>query len=149
MKKLFLLIPAIATALLTGCATTPMESSAKNEEAKQFALPETGKSGLYIYRDDSIVGGALKKNIYVDDALIGESAPGVFFYKKVTAGAHKLSTESEFSENHLPITTESGKNYFFRQYIKMGAFVGGANLEQVSEEKGKEEVRKLKLAITH
>lgn len=148
MKKLFLL-SVISTMFLTGCATTPLESATKNDEAKQFNIPESGKSGLYIYRDNSIVGGALKKNIYIDGTMIGESAPGVFFYKKVNAGQHKLSTESEFSENHLPIDTESGKNYFFRQYIKMGAFVGGANLEQVSEEKGKEEVRKLKLAVTH
>ena len=32
------------------------------------------------------------------------------------------------------------------QYIKLGAFVGGANLEQVSEQQGKEAVAKLKMA---
>ncbi len=41
---------------------------------------------------------------------------------------------------------EAGKNYFIRQIIKMGVFVGGAKLERVSEDEGKAEVSKLSLA---
>jgi len=47
-------------------------------------------------------------------------------YKIVAPGTHKLSTESEFSENHTELKTEGGKNYFVEQSIKMGVFVGGA-----------------------
>ncbi len=39
-----------------------------------------------------------------------------------------------------------GKCYFIRQFIKMGAFVGGAGLEQISEEQGKIDVAKLDMA---
>ncbi len=42
--------------------------------------------------------------------------------------------------------TESGNNYFIEQYIKMGAFVGGANLRLVDEELGMVEVGKLEMA---
>lgn len=40
----------------------------------------------------------------------------------------------------------AGKNYFVRQFIKLGAFVGGADLELVPEEQGKADVAKLEMA---
>ncbi len=70
-----------------------------------------------------------------------------YFYKLVSPGEHKLSTESEFGNNDLVLNTETGKNYFIRQYIKMGLFVGGANLELVSEPDGKKGVLECKLAL--
>ncbi|MGX2973531.1 DUF2846 domain-containing protein [Ursidibacter arcticus] len=148
MKKLFSALGLTIALFLTGCAKTPLASLEQDAQAKQFNTPSKGLSGIYIYRD-SILGSALKKNLYIDDKFIGESAPKVYFYKQVAAGNHKISTESEFSNNNLSINTESGKNYFIRQYIKMGVFVGGANLEQVSEDKGKQAISSLKLAITH
>ncbi len=59
---------------------------------------------------------------------------------------HTLSTESEFSPNDVVIKTERGELYFVEQYIKMGAFVGGAGLKQADTETGKKEVLKHKLA---
>ncbi|MCQ9123669.1 DUF2846 domain-containing protein [Rodentibacter caecimuris] len=147
MKKFFNFLGLSAVLFLTACAKTEMASPQQDAQAKRFDTPKKGLSGLYIYRD-SVFGAVLKKNLYVDDKFIGESAPKVFFYKQVKAGDHKISTESEFSNNDLNIKTDSGKNYFIRQYIKMGVFVGGANLEQVSEEKGKAAVQKLKMAKT-
>jgi len=44
------------------------------------------------------------------------------------------------------IKTDQGMNYFVRQYIKMGVFVGGANLELVPEEEGKKGVSECNLA---
>jgi hypothetical protein len=68
-----------------------------------------------------------------------------YFYRVIKPGVHSLSTESEFSDNTLNLEVTGGKNYFVRQYIKMGVFLGGANLELVSEE-GKESIKKCKLA---
>jgi len=102
-------------------------------------------AGLYVYRN-SFVGQALKKNIYVDDVFLGESANKVYFYKQVTPGPHKLSTESEFSDNSITFEAEARKNYFAEQYIKMGVFVGGANLKMVSEEEGMKQVSQCRLA---
>jgi hypothetical protein len=71
----------------------------------------------------------------------------VFFYTEVEGDkTHKIDTESEFSPNTLELMVDAGKNYFIRQYIKMGAFVGGAGLEQVSEEQGKRDIAPLELA---
>ena len=57
-----------------------------------------------------------------------------------------MSTESEFSPNDLLLKTDAGHNYFIRQFIKMGVFVGGAGIELVDEEKGKKDTAQLALA---
>jgi len=143
-KKIALL--TIATALFAGCSSVPMESDATASLAKEFNPPTANNAGLYIYRD-SFVGKALKKDILVDGKCIGETADAVFFYEEVVGEEeHTVSTESEFSPNDLLLFVETGKNYFIRQYIKLGVLVGGADLERVSEEKGKEAVKALGMA---
>ncbi|WP_338844883.1 DUF2846 domain-containing protein [Massilia sp. W12] len=135
-----------ATLALSGCASVDMASKAESAKAKEFNAPSQGNAGVYIYRD-SFVGKALKKDVWVDGKCIGESAPDVFFYTEVAGGkTHKIDTESEFSPNTLELMFESGKNYFIRQFIKMGVFVGGAGLEQIPEEEGKKAVTKLEMA---
>jgi len=128
----------------SGCAVkVPMEPKEISAKAKLFDAPSAGNSGLYVYRLSG-VGGRLKKDIFIDSKCLGESAPKVFFYETVKGNQeHTVSTESEFSANNLKIKTESGKNYFVRQYIKMGVFVGGANLKLVDEEEGKKAISKL------
>ena len=145
MSKKLLSITTLAL-VLGGCASVPMESVQMSNEAKQFKQPPADKSGLYIYRD-SVVGQALKKDIWVDGKCVGESAPDTFFYEIVDGDTeHTLSTESEFSPNNLKINTAAGKNYFVRQYIKIGLLVGGAGLELIENDAGMRAVSKLELA---
>ena len=123
-----------------------MATLEESKATKTFSKPSANMSGLYIYRT-GVFGAVLKKDIWIGGKCIGESAPNTFFYEAVKGDQeHKISTESEFSPNNLMVKTQSGKNYFIRQYIKMGLFVGGAGLELVDETKGREAVRKLKLA---
>ncbi|MEH6462057.1 DUF2846 domain-containing protein [Chitinimonas sp. JJ19] len=132
--------------LVTGCASVPMESKEVSEQAKRFAPPAPGKAGLYIYRSAGL-GTALKKDILVNGKCIGESAPNVFFYEEVAGDQeHTIATESEFSPNEIKLAVTSGIHYFINQYIKMGAFVGGANLEVVKEAEGKAAVQSLDMA---
>ncbi|AZZ91829.1 DUF2846 domain-containing protein [Hahella sp. KA22] len=145
MTKNIILI-CILSLLFSGCASVQMESVEKSDQAKMFNLPKGDSSGIYVYRS-GVFGSALKKDVWIDGKCIGETAPNIFFYEEVGCNEqHTVSTESEFSANELVLTTECGKNYFLRQYIKMGVFVGGAGIEQVSEEEGKKEVKSLKLA---
>ena len=145
-SKLIASLAVTSAIVLSGCASVNMASKAESTKAKQFNPPSAGKAGLYVYRD-SFVGKALKKDIWVDGECLGESAPDVFFYTEVAGGkVHKIDTESEFSPNGLELTTEENKNYFVRQYIKMGVFVGGAGLELIPEQQGKLAVTKLELA---
>ncbi|WP_395318476.1 DUF2846 domain-containing protein [Variovorax sp. UC74_104] len=144
MRKIAVI--ALMSVLFTGCASVKMESAEASAQAKKFSPPSPGNSGLYVYRD-SFVGKALKKDIWVDGKCLGESAPDVFFRTEVAGGKeHEIATESEFSPNTLKLMFETGKNYFVRQYIKMGAFVGGANLEVMPEAEGKKAVTALGLA---
>jgi hypothetical protein len=135
-----------AVVLFSGCASVDMAEKAESVKAKQFNPPSQGQAGVYIYRD-SFVGKALKKDIWINGKCLGESAPDVFFYTEVEGGkVHKVDTESEFSPNTLEMLFESGRNYFIRQFIKMGVFVGGAGVELVDEAKGKQAVASLELA---
>lgn len=146
MVKKIILIAFIAT-LSLGCASIPMESSEKNQEALKFVSPSEGKSGLYIYRK-GILGSALKKDVWLNGKCIGETAPNIFFYEEVEGDKeYKISTESEFSPNDLVVKVKSGMLYFIRQYIKLGLFIGGAGLEVVDDEEGKKAVSELKLAV--
>lgn len=144
--KVVYVIALTATLLISGCASVDMVSKGESAKAKEFNPPSQGNSGIYVYRD-SFVGKALKKDVWIDGKCIGESAPDVFFYTEVAGGTnHKVDTESEFSPNTLDLMFEAGKNYFIRQFIKMGVFVGGAGLEQIPEEQGKIAVAKLEMA---
>ena len=129
----------VAILLASGCASVPMAPASQDAELKTFAPPPAGKAGVYMYRN-SFVGQALKKDIYMDGKRLGESANKTYFYNQVDPGEHTVSTESEFSDNDFKFTVQSGMNYFIRQYIKMGVFVGGANVELVSEEEGRKGV---------
>lgn len=144
--KIVSVIALTVALLVSGCASVDMASKAESAKAKEFNPPSQGNAGVYVYRD-SFVGKALKKDVWIDGKCIGESAPDVFFYTEVAGGNnHKIDTESEFSPNTLELVFEAGKNYFIRQFIKMGVFVGGAGLEQIPEEQGKIAVAKLEMA---
>jgi hypothetical protein len=145
LKKVIILMILVGSTYITGCATVPMASDEQDVARKEFSPPPQDSAGLYIYRN-STFGGALKKNIYIDGDFIGETAPKTYFYTVVNPGVHMLSTESEFSDNSIEITVESGQNYFVRQYIKFGVFVGGSNLELVSEAEGQKGVLECNLA---
>ena len=145
LKNTLCSIIAIASVFIAGCASVPMSSAEEDAAKKQFTAPSSGKSGLYIYRN-SIFGAALKKTILIDGGVIGETAKKTYFFREVHPGKHELATESEFSDNILIVDFKAGVNYFVRQYIRLGAFVGGANLELVSEEVGKKGVLECKLA---
>jgi hypothetical protein len=148
-KQVMKIVPflLIATSfLVTGCASVNMAPKEDSSKAKQFAAPAANNAGLYVYRN-SAIGGALKKDIWVDGKCLGETAPSVFFYTQVEGGKSlKISTESEFSPNDLLLTVDAGKNYFVRQYIKMGVFVGGAGVELIPEQQGMTDVAALELA---
>jgi hypothetical protein len=146
MRKKLLGLSVGVMLLMSGCAKVPMAPKEDSDEAKLFSKPSQGEAGLYVYRGSGL-GTALKKSIYVNSKCLGTSAPNVFFYKPIKGDEeHELATQSEFSPNKLKLKTQSGKNYFVRQYIKMGVFVGGANLEVVDEEQGKKAIQELEMA---
>jgi hypothetical protein len=147
MKKV-LLATIIATASLAGCSSVPMESKDTANTAKEFNAPSQDTAGIYVYRKDTFVGAALKKDVWIGKDCVGQTAKGVFFYKEVPGNEKlEISTESEFSPNTLTINAKNGELYFVEQFIKMGAFVGGADLELAHTDTGKSEVQRLGMAV--
>lgn len=135
------------SSFFVGCASVPVANPELSQTVKKLNPPSEGHASIYIYRSDSVLGASLKKDIWIDGQCVGESARGVFFHQQVVADKkHIISTESEFSANHLELQTESGKQYFIQQFIKMGALVGAANLRQVDEVTGKQAVNKYAFA---
>lgn len=145
MLRIKLLLLGVLGLFLVGCANVPMESAEKDQQLKTFPAPPEGQAAVYIYRD-SWVGKALKKNITVNGKVLGPTANKVFFYEVIMPGSTLVQTESEFSDNTLEFDAVEGMNYFVRQYIKMGVFVGGAGLELVDEARGQKHVLGTKLA---
>jgi len=142
----FVLIGAIVL-LFSGCASIPLDNSDNTQRAKAFSAPAEGQAGVYIYRN-SFVGKALKKDLWIDGKCIGKSSNKVFFYTQVEGGReHTVATQSEFSPKILPVFMEAGRNYFIRQYIQFGAFIGGTKIELVDEARGRSEIEKLSLAV--
>ena len=147
-SKLALLVLSLTVILFSGCTrSVPLVPKEISAGAKAFNLPSKGKAGLYVYRD-SFLGKELKKDVWLDKRCLGETANQVFFYTSIEGDkVHILSTESEFSDNGLSIKTDSGKNYYVRQYIKMGVVVEGAAFEVVDEEKAQKSILELDMAV--
>ena len=142
------IIPFVLTFFVLGCASVPKADVEVSNKVKQVSAPSAGNAGIYVYRSNNIIGSALKKDIWIDGECLGESARGVFFFKEVVGDKeHTISTESEFSPNHLKLITNSGKNYFIQQFIKPGVLVGGADLKEVDEIDAKEVIAQYDLAI--
>lgn len=132
---------------MSGCASVPLQSPELSADAKQFVSPPPDKSGLYIYRS-SFGGQALKKDVWVDGICVGQTANDVFFYHEVSGDSeHTIATESEFSPNELKITTLGGTNYFIEQDMKLGVFVGGADLILIEPEAAKKIIAGLDMAV--
>jgi len=138
-SRLALIALVVCLAVLSGCASVPMATKEQDTAGKTFAQPPTDKAGLYVFRD-SFFGAALRKAVSIDGSVIGTTAKNTYFYKVIDPGSHTLSTESEFGDNSIDFDADAGKNYYARQYIKMGVFVGGSGIEMVSEEEGKKGV---------
>lgn len=141
--KLF--IAALGIAVLSGCASVPMDTPTADAALKTFAAPPADQAGLYIYRD-SFAGQALKKTVKIDGEVIGETANRTYFYRLISPGNHVLATESEFSDNAIDLMAVAGQNHYVRQSIKMGVFVGGAKLEIIPEATAQAHLQKCELA---
>lgn len=141
--KLF--VTALGLAVLTGCASVPMDTPSADAALKSFPAPAADQAGLYIYRD-SFAGQGLKKTLKVDGEVIGETANRTYFYRLVSPGNHVIATESEFSDNAINLLAVGGQNHYLRQSIKMGVFVGGAKLSVMPEATAQAHLQKCELA---
>ena len=141
------LLPVV---ILAGCSAPILRAPAENnEKVKKFVAPEAGKAGLYVYRD-SFLARSMRKAVHLDGTCLGRTEDRVFFYTQVEGNrSHRITTESDFADEHLDVQMEAGKNYYVRQIIRLGPLRHGARLEQVADAEGQRVVSKpeVKLAL--
>lgn len=120
---------------ISACSSmSPLASKEQDEISKKFILPAANQSNMYIYRNSDF-GSAVRPiaPISLDEAEIGSTIKYTFFHKMVSPGLHTLST----GNSAIEFNAVAGKNYYFLQNIKLGAFTGIPSVEAVSEQVGK------------
>ncbi|MGY3960765.1 DUF2846 domain-containing protein [Aeromonas popoffii] len=124
MRKLIAMV-AMCVFMLSGCSSVPsQQGNPAVEQAKAFIPAPEGKGYVYVFRDGWFAR-LLSKEIYLDDKSLGDSDNKTFFLLKLDAGKHyKLGADSEFGNNEVDVTVESGKTYYFRHYTRMGIMFG-------------------------
>lgn len=139
-------IPLAATLLISGCASVPMGEAKQDAALKTFSVTKE-KSGIYIYRNESM-GAAVKMDVAIDGQPIGQTAAKTYFYKEVTPGKHVVSSTAENTDT-IEVDTKPGTLTFIWQEVKMGLMYARNKLHLVSEEEGKRGVQETSLAASN
>ena len=148
MNRLKLIALAALSALLTGCASVPTTSAARDADAKKFQ-PEPGHANIYINRRNVFVGGAILALTQADDRVVGPLAPGTFQLVHTPPGKHLIMALNQFHEvEQIEITTEKDKNYFFDLSVTMGLLHPGVKIKQIADDEGRKGVLASKRAET-
>jgi hypothetical protein len=147
-NKILFIFVLVSLFELVGCVSIPLAPTEQDAARKQFPMPAQDTAGVYIYRNHLATrqGLLVKRSIYMDDKLLGDTLPDTYFFREVKPGIHKISTESEFSNNDLTLDAEAGKNYFVHQFLKMGLLSAATGIELVPEDVGKKGVLNSQLA---
>ena len=145
MNKSVLLLTGTLVVLLSGCASVPMASIERDNQAKTFAV-KPGLSNIYVYRNESF-GGAIKMDVELDGKLIGQTVAKSYFALEVSPGKHTLISKAE-NDSVLDVNAEGGKNNFVWQEVKFGLIIARNKLQIVDEATGKAGIAECKLIET-
>ena len=134
---------------LSGCAakaptvSAPSSLSIANIQSANSA--QLGQNGLvYFYRLPNFAGSFVSFPVWDEaetDKDIVVMRNGGYYLHFCSPGKHTFATKSEATDS-LSIDVESGKVYFVRYSIRMGAFAGRPHIELVSLEQGAQEAVK-------
>lgn len=86
-----------------------MGSSTLDAVLKKF-MPASNQAGVYVYRNENF-GAAVKIDVKVDGALLGQTVAKTFLYKEVLPGNHRIASISEDTDT-VEINAEAGKLYY-------------------------------------
>ena len=142
MKKILWLFAAAILVMFTGCASVPMAPLNLDTKAKEFS-PVPNKASLYIYRNETF-GAAIPMTVSVNGKILGQTAAHTYFHLDLIPGKYTIASHTE-NVSTLTLSTETEKNYFVWQEVKMGMWAARSHLQQVDEDTGSEGVKKSKL----
>lgn len=133
------LLGALLLVLLAGCAS----SGPKYAELRSN-LPslEPGQGRIFFYRDSSALGAAIQPDIKLNDAVIGSSTPGGFFFVDRPAGSYTASVATEV-ENTIPFTVAPSQTRYIKSLVGFGIVVGRVHFQLVDAEQALSELAEL------
>jgi hypothetical protein len=137
MKRNFLklALATVALSLLAGCAT-----GVKHDEmAKGMPGLKKGEGRIYFFRSASMIGAALQPEIRLNNAVVGASKPGGFFYVDRPAGNYVASASTE-TEKTVSFVLQPGETKYIRSSAGLGLLLGRVHLEPETAEKAKAEL---------
>jgi hypothetical protein len=135
---------ALITGVISGCASVPMASLEQDTAAKQFQVRK-GYSNIYLYRNETF-GSAIAMTVSLDGKMAGRTGPKTYFVWEVAPGKHDIASHTE-NTARITINAMEGRNHFVWQEVKMGMFQPGSQLHESSEEEGKNGVLECKRAV--
>lgn len=97
---------------------------------------------VYIYRPKKMLGGALEPSVYCDGVELARMDNGRFFTLKLAPGRHIIHMTSEMKG--YEINMGGGQTYYFRVGIEAGMWKGQGKILLENNDKGTEEVKKIK-----
>ena len=103
-------------------------------------IPE-GKALVYIFRPSNMVGAALHYTVNVDDQKVSEVhlKNGTYLVYFADPGNNIFWEQFGAKRIEVPVEVEAGKTYYIKEY--------NMSLELVSEEIGKEKIKKCKMYV--
>lgn len=138
-----ILLLALISLSLVGCASVQMADSTEDTQAKQFtAKPDV--AGIYIYRNENM-GAIALMNVELDGKALGQTAASTYRYTQVQPGTHKIISRTE-NIDELSFDAAAGKLYYIWQEVKMGVWSPRSKLHLVDEATGQAGVNECKLA---
>jgi hypothetical protein len=98
--------------------------------------PEKPHGTIYILRPQSMVGGASRFRVGINDMTIGESKRKRYYLIYVPPGEHQVWWGSDKKKKRKPVTVEVGGEYYFEA---MG-------MKQIPSRKGENKLKQCKLS---
>ncbi len=133
MRMLVVLI-ALVSALLSGCASVPMATPDADASAKRFQ-PRPGMANIYLYRNETF-GAAIAMTVSLDGRIMGRTGPQTYFLWEVEPGRHEIQSHTE-NLSRITIDAQPDRNYYVWQEVKMGMWQPGSLLQLMGEAEGR------------
>ncbi|WP_199027109.1 DUF2846 domain-containing protein [Ralstonia sp. ASV6] len=129
------------TVLMAGCASGVKYS----EMASTIPTLKQDQGRVYFFRSSSLMGAGIQPDIKLNDAVVGQSRPGGFFYVDRPAGKYLVSTASE-TEKTLSFALDAGETKYVRTSAALGLIVYRIVPELETPEKAQSELPSLSFA---
>jgi hypothetical protein len=92
------------------CVAVPLESPARDAQAKQFIPPAAGKAHVYIMRS-RVLEPMTKSEISVDGKVVGDIAPMTYLLLELAPGEHVIKARAD-QDYETRLSVSEGGTYF-------------------------------------